>query len=405
MSTRHRYIFVDVLRSLAIALALAAHALNDFDVLSRLTEAEFTAVRILTRAATPSFIFMFGMMLELVYARRIATSGLPAVVPKLLWRSLQCYFGYVLTVLTGWSLGLFDWTHATQAAVFIFGAHHGNILKFYTVALLVAIPLLALRNRVGLGLTLTFCFGLWLISPLLNTIAAVPVGRFGGILELGFQLIPYSLTFIGAGMWVGNSLRRPDNLSARFHLHIGHLLAICAGGVGLLMLQSSPSAVLHSYLDYYDYRHSHHIGYYLIGLLQALGLCLLFFHLIPHHRSTLSPSSFLLTFGRASLLSFTLGNIVLNVLVGRVFPTAYEGLFLTIGVIGLVLLLALGMERLIRAIRTHPRLSILVHPAILLQNRLVGPASTALLDAGRWARNRLHKRAPSLSSLRWPPIP
>ena len=77
MSTRRRYIFVDVLCSLAIALAMAAHALNDFDVLSRLTEAEFTAVRFLTRAATPSFIFMFGMMLELVYARRISTSGIP----------------------------------------------------------------------------------------------------------------------------------------------------------------------------------------------------------------------------------------------------------------------------------------------------------------------------------------
>ncbi len=397
MSTRRRYLFVDVLRSLAIALALAAHAFNDFNVLDHLSGLEYTALRSLTRAAAPSFIFMFGMMLELVYARRIAASGLSPVVPTLLWRSLQCYFGYVLTVLAGWVLGLFDWSHALQALVFIFGGHHGNILKFYTVALLVAIPLLALRDRMGLGLTLGVCFGLWLLSPLLNALATLPVGRFGGILELGTQMIPYSLTFIGAGMWVGNSLRRPETLSARFHLHVGLLLAVCAGGVGLLMLQSSPSAVLYSYLDYYEYRDSYHIGYYLLGLLQALGLCLLFFHLVPYGRTSLSPGSPLLTFGRASLLSFTLGNIVLNVLVGRVFSTGYDGLVFTVGVLGLVLVLALGLERLLRAVRTRPQLSILLRPATLLQERLVAPASTVLLRAGRAVQARVHKRLLLLS--------
>jgi hypothetical protein len=397
---RPRFVFVDALRSLAIALALAAHAVNDFGIPQHLSGIEFSVLRGLTRAAAPSFIFMFGMMLELVYARRIADSGFTAVVPKLMWRSLQCYMGYVVTVLAGWGFGLFDWAHAAHAMLFIFGAHHGNILKFYTVALLVAIPLLALRTRMGLGPTLAVCFGLWLLSPLLNAIAALPVGRFGGILELGAQTIPYSLTFVAAGMWVGNSLRQPEHLSARFHRHVGLLLLASAGGAALLMLHSSPSAVLHSYLDYYEYRQSHHIGYYLLGLLQALGLCLVFFHLVPYRRSLLSPSAAVLTFGRTSLLSFTLGNVVLNALVGRVVPSAVEGLLLTLGVLGLVLVLALGMERLLRRLHTHPEFSILLRPALMLQEQIVRPASIVLLDIGRSAQKQLRRgQAPSLSSL------
>lgn len=388
-SSSRRFIFIDVLRSLAIALALAAHALNDFDVPARLSEAEFVTIRGLTRAAAPTFIFLFGMMLELVYARRAESNGLPAVVPHLLWRSLQCYAGYLATVLAGACFGLFDWTHALQAAVFIFGAHHGNILKYYTIALVVAVPLLFVRQRLGLRGALALCLGVWLLSPLLNGIAALPVGRFGGLLSLLTQMIPYSLTFIGAGMWVGASLRRPTALSRRFHWNTGMVVAICGTVVSILIWMMSPQTVLHSYLDYYAFRHSYHVGYYAIGLLQATGLCLLFFHLFPLRFSVLTPASPLLAFGRSSLLSFTLGNVVLNGLMGRLTLTAYGGLVATgvylIAVLALVLLVEWGLPQL----RAYPHLAWIDRPIELLQTRLVVPTATTLVSTGRTGFSRV----------------
>jgi uncharacterized membrane protein len=77
-----RYTFVDVHRSLAILLAICAHAINDWEIAAGLANTELALVRTITRAANPSFIFMFGMMLELVYARKIKRYGMRAVAPR-----------------------------------------------------------------------------------------------------------------------------------------------------------------------------------------------------------------------------------------------------------------------------------------------------------------------------------
>lgn len=382
-SSTRRLIFVDVLRSLAIGLALTAHAVNDFNIPARLSETEFIALRSLTRAAAPSFIFLFGMMLELVYARKMEEQGPSTIVPKLIWRSLQCYFGYLITVFAGLVAGLFDLAHALQAAVFIFGGHHGNILKFYTVALIIAVPLLMLRNRIGLLPVLGLCLSMWGFRPLLQAINSIHVGRLNGALELLVQMIPFSLTFIGAGMLVGTALRKEGNALVRtFYRYTSTVGAVCITIVGILIWQSAPGEVLHSYLDFYAYRNSFHIGYYAIGLLQTIGLCLLFFHLFPPPKQVLSPRSFLLGFGRSALLSFTLGNVVLNFTVGRVQVTPFEGLLLTGGYLLVVLVLVNVQEQVLRQIREHPHLGWAMRPVRFLQSTLVLPISKYVLALG-----------------------
>ncbi len=392
-STRQRLIFVDVLRSVAIGLALAAHALNDFAVPSRLTEHEFVAVRLMTRAATPSFIFMFGMMLELAYVRKLERNGFSATVPRLLWRSLQCYFGYAVTVAAGWATGLYDGGRALQALLFIFGIRHGNILQFYTVALVVAIPLLAIRRRWGLPATIAVCASMWLLDPLLNSLNAIHVGRFGGIQTLMTQMIPSSLTFIGAGMFVGQLLRgNTATLARALYKRSALILAVCLTIVGVLVWQSSFGTVLHSYLDFYAYRSSYHIGYYAIGLVQAVGLCLLLFHVFPPHVQTPAPSSPLLCFGRSSLLSFTLGNVVLTLMTGLVPAGPYVGLLWTVGYLGCTFVLVLTQERLLRLLRTTPQLSWTLYPVTVLREWIIAPVSTRLVQRGRQISHGLTPR-------------
>lgn len=400
-SSQPRLIFVDVLRSLAIGLALTAHALNDFNIPSQLSENGFIIIRSVTRAATPSFIFLFGMMMELVYARKLKEVGPSTIVPKLIWRSLQCYFGYLITVSAGFVAGLFDITHALQAAVFIFGGHHGNILKFYTVALVVAIPLLILRNRVGLFPILILCLSMWGFSPLLKAVNSIHVGRFNGLLELLVQMIPFSLTFIGAGMFAGTALRNQGKALVRsFYRHTTTIGAICLAIVGFLVWKSSPGEVLHAYLDYYEYRQSYHIGYYAIGLLQTIGLCLLFFHLFPPPKQQLSPRSFVLSFGRSSLLSFTLGNVVLNFAVGHVNVPPSEGLWLTGGYLLLVLMLVNVQEQILRQVRRRPSLKWALRPVEFLQSHVAHPVSKALLNFAHKARHLSSEKATSLFSRR-----
>lgn len=392
-----RFIFVDVLRTLAITLALAAHAINDFDIAARLATHEYVWLRLFTRAANPSFVFVFGMMLEMVYARKLAEKGLDVVMPRLLWRSVQCYVGYAVTVFAGWAMGLFGTARFVQALFFIYGGHHGNILKFYTVALLVAIPLLCFRHRYGLLAAVTAGLSVWIFGPFIDLITGIPIGRFGGLRELFVQLIPHNLTFIAGGMLVGNALRSPTTALARrvFFRHVSWITGGCLIIAGILVWQSSAGVVLHSYLDYYQYRTSYHVGYYALGLLQATTLCLILFLLFPLRSRVLSPSSPWLIFGRASLLSFTVGNVVLNVLVGFNLTTVspYSGLGWTAAFLGTTFLLVTSIEGGLRVFRRRPTLSIVFRPAEYAQRRGITPLSNWLLSR-RFVLARHESRLP-----------
>lgn len=108
-----RYTFVDVHRSLAILLAICAHAINDWEIAAGIADTELALARTITRVANPSFIFMFGMMLELVYARKIKQHGMGAVAPRPIQRGFQCYLGYALTFVAAFMVGSRDlWTTA-----------------------------------------------------------------------------------------------------------------------------------------------------------------------------------------------------------------------------------------------------------------------------------------------------
>jgi hypothetical protein len=387
MASSRRLLFVDVMRSVAIALALAAHAVNAFDIPDRLPHDAYVALRLMTRAANPSFVFMFGMMLELVYARKVAERGLDAVAPRLLWRSLQCYAGYVVALTTAFAAGLFGPAHYVQALVFIYGGSGADILQFYTLALVAAVGLLALRARAGIAATAAACFGLWLLTPVMDALVSVPVGRFSGLQDLLVRGLPLNLSFVAGGMLVGHALRAPDErrtgvFAGRLALLAGLCLAVAAG----ILATSAPAAVLDGYLDLYQYRLSHHVGYYAFGLLQAVGLSALLYAAFPPRRRALPAAAPLLAFGRSSLLAFTLGNALLSVVKATVDPAAVSpvaGLGWSVVVLAATLALVAGAEAALRQVRARPAFRPFLQPADVLQRRVVAPASRALLALGR----------------------
>ena len=334
-----RFIFVDVHRSLAIMLAISAHAVNDWDITDALGRVEFAALRTITRAANPSFLFMFGMMLELVYARKTESNGLHAVAPRLVQRGYQCYAGYAATFFAAYWFGARDLWTTIQGLFFIFGPPHGDVLKFYAVALVAAVLLLAIRNRHGLRVAVFVCLGLWLIQPVEAWLSQIPIGRFNGLRSFLMSEVPLNTTFVAGGMYLDHALRADsEDISASFHRRAAVTLTACGAVVLVLILMGSAWEVYSSYLDYYEYRASHHIGYYSIGLIQACLLSVFLYHVTPVSATWLQPSSPLLGFGRSSLLSFTLGNIILLSLDGYVAVSPYMGLVFVLAYAGAVLL-------------------------------------------------------------------
>jgi hypothetical protein len=321
---------------------------------------------------------MFGMMLELVYARKVARRGgmTQDIVSRLIRRSLQCYAGYVVTVAAGWLVGLFDGAHAIQAAVFIFGAHHGNILKFYAVAILVAIPLLAFRHRYGLKAAIGVCLAVWACDPLFDALATIHIGRFGGIRSLITGDVLHGLTFIAAGMFLGNALRKPAPQRRRvFFRHAAWIVACCSVVIAILVLQASPTSVYHSYLDFWEYRVSHHIGYYSIGLLKATLVAVGLYVLLPPTTQWLSPKAPALSFGRASLLSFTVGNVLLNLMYGQWEVGVGGALAIIAGYLVVMVVMVNGMERGVKRLKHAERLPWITHLRAYVHHRVVEPPS------------------------------
>ena len=109
---RSRLHFIDFARTFAVVLALLSHSLNNTEVLDRMgadslyiTLHQAVHPKQFTRIATPIFVFMFGFMIEFVYATRARDSGAASIQRRLRVRSFQCYFRIMPDVLlhsAGW---------------------------------------------------------------------------------------------------------------------------------------------------------------------------------------------------------------------------------------------------------------------------------------------------------------
>lgn len=382
-----RLIFIDTHRSLAITLALLAHAFYDFDVWANLPVAWGYVVQTMTRAATPSFILLFGAMLELVYVRKMESKGFDTVAYRLVKRGLQCYLGYILTVAAGSILGLFGPDHALRALFFVGRGHWGGILKFYAVALCLSIPLLAFRRRFGIGPTVLLCFCVWLLDPIR---AALPVlGGFDRALDFVWGTVFHHFTFVGVGLLLGNVLRVHTNDTSlqyrRVHQVGAAVLAACAGISLWFFVQDGFVQTYLNFLDPAEFKVGLHIGYYSLGLILSLVMGSLLLTAFPASTQRPDPASPILGFGRSSLLSFTLGNVLLNgVAASEMSWSLLTGLLGTIVFFLLTFGLILFAERFDALLQRWPRAHRLVTAGSQLNDRvIVRPLSRVLLLISR----------------------
>lgn len=271
-----RLVFVDRARSIAIALALLAHALGYVRSVGVFENALARWVSLMTAAATPTFIILFGMMVELVYVKRAERDGLTATARRLCIRSAQCYFGY-LVITAGAVIGGDEplaalWGVATFTDSFFLG----SILRFYVFSLLAVIPLLWVRLRLGLATIPALGVAAWalasvmqpvpFLSPMLSSFL-FGTGSYGPSVLHGFILI-------AIGMGLGWALR-PAGKTGDLSIYWRTLGAVTAAAVlvigGLFVAEGiSPEDFLGRYIR--GFRGDNHPAYYAIGTVMTCGL-------------------------------------------------------------------------------------------------------------------------------------
>ncbi|MBN2433608.1 MAG: OpgC domain-containing protein [Acidobacteria bacterium] len=333
--------FIDVSRTWAIILALTAHLFNAAGVFTQLDSGSIY-IRSFTRMATPLFVFMFGFMFEYVYVPRMATLGYGAVRKRLLTRAFQCYVAYAATSISAVLGGYKNLEHFTQSLLFLGNSRFGNILRAYSVMLLLGPLLIRLRIRFGIRFVYVL-LGLLMVSYTgLDAMQLVDFGVFNRPLNilLGIGPLPGgpsiwgALSFYAAGMIVASSLHGPEGSAqvkvGRFYRVSLGLLAIVAVGHWILVDEGAVAAW--RAFTGPVYRATNDPGYYTIGIMGSVVM-ILFFHLIFSRVTTPPAIGFFLPLGVSSLMAYTLGNIVLNLggrYLGLLGPVVAVAVFLVL---------------------------------------------------------------------------
>jgi hypothetical protein len=339
--TSQRLLFIDLARSFAIALALTVHCTIAFHL--------STPGLQLTRFATPLFAFVFGVMLEMVYARKAQTRGLAVSATRLARRGAMCYATYVLTVWVGYLRGYTASNDAAWASVFLGQSLFNNILKYYALALPLAIPLLALRLRAGLAAPALLGVAYWLIEPWLATMSWPATGTrmayLTGLLvakpdlaAAGLPLFP-SIVLIGAGMIVGASIR--STVTSRF---LWTSTAIATSGLlvcTLFAARDSVAFVVNGFLSG-SFRESAHPAYFMMGMAGSVIVLLSMWAVAPLVARSRDVVQALTLAGRYPLVAFGGGNVLLNLWPDRLRLPEFGVLNVLVFVVSLAAILALA---------------------------------------------------------------
>lgn len=315
---------VDFARSAAILVAMFSHSLVASGVYIFGSPADLMPLLVLIHFAAPTFIALFGAMLEIAYLTRIRAGQGGAAVNRLMTRALQCYLLYALCAIVMFAIG-----HATieqtLRRVALFGyMPFVEILRFYVYMLLLAPLLLVVRNRYGLAPLLIIAALIQLAYPLFRAIPDIPEmtggyyvhyianAIYGDSDENQVPSILHGLSLVIFGMTVGNIaqgwLSGDHTVRRAAHRMFAILLTVSAAASLLMWNWRDPGATIAD-LGLGELRGLNHPLYYssaAVGILLAIALAT--YVLDVRKAGFAKPVLFA---GRTSLFTFSFGNILL----------------------------------------------------------------------------------------------
>lgn len=332
-TSNSREVFIDFARGFAILLAVGSHAFYAFGYDVLFGDAMYQVMSF-TRLATPSFILITGMMFELVYFRKAEKQGFKTMVKSLVSRAAQCYLAYVVTVLIEWFNQQLNTAEAQLAVIFMGNSLFSGILQFYTLFLLLAIPIIWMRRRFGIWMISLLPVVVWLGDIVLNRLAwppeEQPLGHltallFGNPAVSNFSMW-HAFTFMGFGMLVGYMLKSSKKAGnwKNFQITLLVLFLICLMVSLLAVLPTTWDAFFFDFSN--TFRINHDLPYYSIGSMGAFLLLWITWKL-RHWLSHPWLEHTVITLGKDSLWAFAVGNSLAAVLPALSMQTWFVVLF------------------------------------------------------------------------------
>ena len=297
-----RYIVFDAVRGLAVLLAMVDHVKVQF-------VPDFHLLLPFTRLSTPSFIIVFGVMIELAYLSKLrAGAPISQARRRIAIRMVQCLSVFAVITLAAMVSGNLGLAEGARALAGLGPGRFSEILMIYALLFSVVLVLLPLFVRYGAYLVL----GLAALGWGLKGIAA-------GSLD---ATVPYVLTFFtGIGTGYGPALL-PAMTFLAFGLALGEVMtarrrkvlpAILVMLAALILSHELSNGVMDAGRRFIAHRWTNHPGYFAFGILgfSAISLFLMMVQRTPYLKHL---TAGLARAGKQSLFIYGGGNLVLNLL-------------------------------------------------------------------------------------------
>ncbi|MEM0922661.1 MAG: hypothetical protein AAGI13_06415 [Pseudomonadota bacterium] len=332
MAFTNRYAFLDSTRGLAVFLAVLIHAVRSFGY-------DFTPgqdlIFLITRTATPILLIVFGVMVEIVYLRKLREGV--AVVDmrkRLIQRAITCYLLYLAVGLTALASGKIGLEQALRMAVSLAPAPLAQILFLYAILLAGLALLLPAMARWGAGAMLAVGALGWAMKLALAPLLGAEGYGLVAILGIGKGFAPAIVLcpiLVAFGMLIGERLT--GRRRAIWPLGIAGAAVLA---VGLAINDKGLLRFAEEFIQIY--RWTNHPLYYAYGI-TAASMALLGFHLA--WRQGGGPVARICArLGQHALFFYVAGNVALNLVPDRQAPDL-EVIVLTAGFMALLTLVSL----------------------------------------------------------------
>ncbi|MEL6859433.1 MAG: OpgC domain-containing protein [Pseudomonadota bacterium] len=320
---QNRIVGIDLARAIAILLVTWKHSMASFGASGLLSGPAHYGLEVLMQLATPTFLILFGAMLELVYKPRFETASFMNASQRLFKRARDCYGYYCLTIIVFFLvMGTYSW----KALPFVFtgfiSVPYSNLIAFYTAAIFLAPFLIIARLRWGLFPIVGAALLIHLAHPIFAALPPAPelFGRdylqhmsgylYGrGVNFAGPSLI-HGLSLVCLGMLFGHGLNRSSKADATTQIspRVSIYIAVAALSVVAIYWNWTTPLLSLEALANTTLRMQSHPMYFSVGIVGAIGLTWLCIYIYDVRRIRVGRS--LQVFGRRSLFAFAIGNIL-----------------------------------------------------------------------------------------------
>lgn len=292
-----------IARSIAIALAMLSHAFIQFGVWEHLSD----NWRLITRAATPSFLVIFGIGLARNYSRRAEAKKIPLLRSRFQPKALSIYFSIVavqLCALLGQKRGLED---TLEALLFLNNGRFIDILSLYCLLYAVMpfiLKLLETKRFYGTWLLIGIPWAIW---PFLHQVEtnSYTLSLIFGIGAVVGPSLPFAITFCLFGYAMGAKVQRDGRGKDAIYIFALALTAVLSG-----LITEGTQALIQGISDM-SLRLQNNPLYFGYGILSAVAILTVAKGI---SKVTKDSENAKLAFGLGanSIFSFTFGNMLLN---------------------------------------------------------------------------------------------